>query len=103
MSVARGAIPSPNIWHSPAVYEIENKAVDPDGVLEAAMRGIRDWAGADVLDIGCGTGFHLPRFAATARSAVGVEPHADLAGAARRRTVACSNVQVRTGTAQHLP
>ena len=26
-----------------------------------------DWTGRDVLDIGCGTGFHLPRFAATAR------------------------------------
>ena len=25
-----------------------------------------DWSGRDVLDIGCGTGFHLPRFAATA-------------------------------------
>jgi SAM-dependent methyltransferase len=103
MTVAPGAIPSPNIWHSPAVYEIENKAVDPDGLLETAMRDIRDWAGADVLDIGCGTGFHLPRFAATARAVLGVEPHAVLARAAERRTVACSNVLVRTGTAQRLP
>lgn len=103
MSVARGAIPSPNIWHSPAVYEIENKAVDPDGLIESAMRDIRDWAGADVLDIGCGTGFHLPLFAANARTVVGVEPHADLARLARQRTVAYSNVQVKTGTAQRLP
>jgi SAM-dependent methyltransferase len=103
MTVASGAIPSPNIWHSPAVYELENKAVDPDGVIEAAMREVRDWAGADVLDIGCGTGFHLPGFAATARSVVGVEPHARLAAAAQRRTVALGNVQVRRGTAQRLP
>jgi hypothetical protein len=32
-----------------------------------------------------------------------VEPHAALARAASRRTVACSNVLVRTGTAQRLP
>ena len=31
-------------------------------------RRSRRWAGRDVLDVGCGTGFHLPRFAATARA-----------------------------------
>ena len=60
-------IPSPNIWHHPATYELENRASDPDGVIDAAMRSIADWAGRDVLDVGCGSGFHLPRFAATAR------------------------------------
>lgn len=103
MSVADGSIPSPNIWHHPATYEVENRAVDPDGVIEPAMRAIRDWVGADVLDIGCGTGFHLPKFAATAASVVGVEPHAALAEAARRRTWALPNVEVRQGTAQRLP
>jgi SAM-dependent methyltransferase len=102
-SIADGGIPSPNIWHHPATYEIENHAVDPDGVIEPAMRAIRDWAGADVLDIGCGTGFHLPRFAATAASVVGVEPHAGLAEVARRRTRRSANVEVRVGTAQRLP
>ena len=62
-----GARPSPNIWHHPATYEIENRAVDPDGRLEAAMAAIAAWAGRAVLDVGCGTGFHLPRFAATRR------------------------------------
>jgi SAM-dependent methyltransferase len=102
-SIADGGIPSPNIWHHPATYEIENHAVDPDGVIEPAMRAIRDWAGADVLDIGCGTGFHLPKFAATAASVVGVEPHAGLAEVARRRTRRSANVEVRVGTAQRLP
>ncbi len=102
-SVAPGSIPSPNIWNNPAVYELENKAVDPDGVIETAMRAIRDWAGADVLDIGCGTGFHLPRFAATARTVTGVEPHEKLAAAAIRRTANLRNVAVRQGTAQRLP
>jgi SAM-dependent methyltransferase len=102
-SIADGGIPSPNIWHHPAVYEIENKAVDPDGVLEPAMRAIRDWAGATVLDLGCGTGFHLPMFATTAARVIGVEPHGDLAAAAQRRTRALGNVEVRQGTAQKIP
>jgi SAM-dependent methyltransferase len=102
-SIANGGIPSPNIWHYPATYELENRAVDPDGVIEPAMRAIRDWAGTDVLDLGCGTGFHLPIFAATATSVVGVEPHGALVDAARRRTRELANVVVRQGTAQRLP
>ena len=103
MSIADGGIPSPNIWHHPKVYEVENHAVDPDGVIEPAMRAIRDWAGVTVLDIGCGTGFHLPMFAATAARVIGVEPHGALAEAARRRTRSLPNVEVRQGTAQRLP
>jgi ubiquinone/menaquinone biosynthesis C-methylase UbiE len=56
-----------------------------------------------VLDIGCGTGYHLPRFAATAASVVGVEPHSDLVSLARRRTRHLAHVEVRQGTAQALP
>jgi SAM-dependent methyltransferase len=97
------AIPSPNIWDHPEVYEVENRGVDPDGVLEAAIREIRDWAGADVLDVGCGSGFHLPRFAQRARSVVGVEPHPPLVRLARRRTRGLRTVAVRPGSAQRLP
>lgn len=67
------------------------------------MRAVADWAGRDVLDIGCGTGFHLPLFAETARSVTGVEPHPSLAGLARRRTRRWGNVRVLDGTAQRLP
>lgn len=88
------AIPSPNIWDSPEVYELENLGVDRAGVIEAAMRSIRDWAGQDVLDVGCGTGFHLPRFAETARSVVGVEPHPPLVVLARDRVATLPNVRV---------
>ncbi len=56
-----------------------------------------------MLDVGCGTGFHLPRFATTARSVVGVEPHPDLLALARRRTRALPSVTVHQGTAQALP
>jgi SAM-dependent methyltransferase len=98
-----GVIRSPNIWGAPQVYEIENRAVDPDGVIEVAMAAIRPWDGAVVLDVGCGSGFHLPRFAATAARVVGVEPHPPLLALAGRRTAGEPRVQVRPGTAQELP
>ena len=98
-----GARPSPNIWHHPATYELENRAVDPDGVLEAAIRERADWTGRTVLDVGCGTGFHLPRFAGDAAAVVGVEPHPDLVALARRRTRRLPHVRVAQGTAQALP
>jgi SAM-dependent methyltransferase len=101
--VTDGVVPSPNIWRHPAAYEIENRAVDPDGVIEAAMRRIRDWRGGLVLDVGCGSGYHLPRFAADAARVVGVEPHPPLVELARRRTAGLPNVEVRAGTAQRLP
>lgn len=103
MTALTGAIPSPNIWGDPRTYEIENQGVDPDGVIEAAMRRIRDWSGGQLLDIGCGTGFHLPRFAADAAGVTGVEPHRDLAAAASRRVRKLGNVTVRRGVAQRLP
>lgn len=56
-----------------------------------------------VLDIGCGTGFHLPHFASTATAVIGVEPHPDLAALARRRVRRLDNVAVHEGTAQALP
>ncbi|WP_432705647.1 class I SAM-dependent methyltransferase [Actinoallomurus iriomotensis] len=67
------------------------------------MRAVRTWDGATVLDIGCGTGFHLPRFARTAAKVLGVEPHEALAAAARRRVADTPGVAVRVGAAQALP
>jgi SAM-dependent methyltransferase len=103
VEIAPGAVPSPNIWNSPQLYEVENRAVDPDGRIEEAIRALRPWDGATVLDVGCGTGFHLPIFARTAARVVGVEPHSGLAAAARRRVRTLGNVTVRTGSAQALP
>jgi SAM-dependent methyltransferase len=98
-----GARPSPNIWHHTATYEVENRAADPDGRLWAEMLAHVDWSGRDVLDIGCGTGFHLPRFAAAAATVTGVEPHPELAALARRRTRQLAHVTVHQGLAQALP
>jgi ubiquinone/menaquinone biosynthesis C-methylase UbiE len=56
-----------------------------------------------VLDLGCGTGFHLPRFAALAARVYGVEPHPALLRLAARRTRALANVTLLSGTAQAVP
>ena len=100
---ARGAVPSPNIWDHPETYELENRSVDRDGVIETTMRRLADWVGRDVLDLGCGTGFHLPRWAADARHVHGVEPHPGLAAVAARRNRRLANVTVLVGTAQEVP
>jgi SAM-dependent methyltransferase len=67
------------------------------------MRARADWAGRDVLDVGCGTGFHLPHFAATARTVVGVEPNDALVAIARRRVRRLPTVTVLPGAAGRLP
>ena len=67
------------------------------------MQSIAPWTDRDVLDLGCGTGFHLPLFAATARRVTGVEPNADLVALARRRTRRFDTVEVVEGLAQQIP
>ncbi|WP_245154918.1 class I SAM-dependent methyltransferase [Nocardioides sp. 1609] len=96
-------MPSPNIWKHTATYETENRAVDPDGVLWSTLRSLAPWTGRTVLDLGCGTGFHLPAFAADAGRVVGVEPHPDLLALARRRTARLDHVTLLAGTAQAVP
>lgn len=99
---------SPNIWDHPHVYEIEMRAFDPDGLVDAALLRLFETTALapTVVDIGCGTGHALPRLASLAGPAghvLGVEPHPDLAAAAARRTRDLDTVRVRTGTAQALP
>lgn len=67
------------------------------------MESIAPWVDREVLDVGCGTGYHLPLFATKARSVQGVEPNPDLVSLARRRTRRLANVDVTEGLAQHLP
>lgn len=100
------AIPSPNIWNHPDVYEIENQGVDPDGLIWDAMRSVQDWSGKRVLDVGCGTGFHLPLLAQSAAEVIGVEPHEPLVRRAQSRVrglPGVANVDVRLGGAEMLP
>ena len=82
-------IRSPNIWDSPDVYELENLASDRAGVIDTTIDALHPLRGADVVDIGCGTGFHLPRLAARGARVVGVEPHLPLVRRARAALAAC--------------
>jgi SAM-dependent methyltransferase len=67
------------------------------------MQDRASWTDRVVLDLGCGTGFHLPAFARTAATVIGVEPHPDLIALARRRTRTLEQVSVLAGTAQEIP
>ncbi|QQQ80460.1 class I SAM-dependent methyltransferase [Saccharothrix sp. 6-C] len=88
---------APNIADHPDLYERENEAIDPAGLLWRALRDQADWAGRTVLDLGCGTGFWLPRYAVDAAAVIGVEPDPDLVVRARERGDA------RHGSAEHIP
>ena len=94
---------SPNITHHPDVYELENEALDPDGLVLDAMRRIAPWAGRTLVDVGCGTGFWLPRYATEAAEVIGVEPHQPLWARAYRRVVGMPGITVLQGSAEHLP
>ncbi|PVZ14485.1 methyltransferase family protein [Actinomycetospora cinnamomea] len=99
-------IESPNIWRWPEVYERENSAQDATGALWDTVAALAPYDGADVVDVGCGDGYHLPRFAQRARSVVGVEPHAPLVARARRRLAATAGLpacRVEQGSATALP
>ncbi len=95
-------IPSPNIWNWPQVYEAENRAQDPEGAVWAALRDAVPWEGRDVVDVGCGDGFHLSMFTGAA-SVTGVEPHRPLVARARIRTAGRAGVRVVEAGAAALP
>jgi ubiquinone/menaquinone biosynthesis C-methylase UbiE len=94
---------APNIGGHRDVYELENQAVLRAGHLLAAMRGLAPWDGKTILDLGCGTGFWLPAYAAHAAQVIGIEPDSRLLPAATQRVAALPGVSVRPGSAEHLP
>ena len=92
--------PAPNQGGDPALYEVENRALDPGGLLLDAMRSLAPWSGRTLLDLGCGSGFWLPGYADEAARVIGVEPDPRLLASARRRD---PRVSVLSGSAEHLP
>lgn len=94
-----------NIANDPDVYEVENESADSDRVIERAMARIAPWEDKVVLDLGAGTGFHLPRFASTAAHVVAVEPAAHLRLRLMKRLVDLNlpNVSVIGASAADIP
>lgn len=70
------------------------------------MASIAPWHDRTLLDLGCGSGYHLPRWADSehgqARSVIGIEPHAGLVAMARRRVAGKQRIDVRQGSATSI-
>ncbi|HEY6496255.1 MAG TPA: class I SAM-dependent methyltransferase, partial [Trebonia sp.] len=91
---------APNQGGNAGLYELENRALDPDGYLLAAMRARAPWAGRVLLDLGCGSGYWLSGYAREAAAVIGVEPDPRLLPLAADRDPA---VRVLHGSAEHIP
>lgn len=70
-----GVHPSPNIQDHPDIYGVENRSTYPHRLIEESMSRVAPWADKTVLDLGSGTGFHVPRFHERASRVFAVEPH----------------------------
>ena len=99
-----GVHASPNIQTAPDLYELENRAADPDQHVGRAMQAIAGWTGKIVLDLGAGTGFHIPRFH-EAEHVFAVEPNDDsrLLAIQRIADLALLNVSILKGSAEYVP
>lgn len=92
--------PAPNQGGNIGLYEVENRALDPDGHVLAAMRARAPWAGRTLLDLGCGSGYWLGGYADEAAQVIGVEPDPRLLPLAAARD---PRVRVLRGSAEHIP
>jgi len=75
---------APNIGTRPRVYQLENEALDRAGHVLDALRARAPWAGKTIVDLGCGTGYWLGRYARDAARVIGIEPDAVVRAAAIR-------------------
>jgi len=100
----KGVHISPNIQSDPELYEIENNCCDKEKKIESFIASLLDWKNKRVLDIGCGTGYHLPYFSKKADHVYGVEPHDDSRLIAHERIFKnkLSNISLLKGAAEAL-
>lgn len=94
---------APNIGGQPAAYELENRAVDEAGHVLEAMRTLAPWSGRTIVDLGCGTGYWLPRYAAEAARVIGIEPDPGLRAAAAVTAGGLDGAEILACFAEHLP
>jgi len=92
--------PSANAAVNPDLYDVENQAIDPDGLLLRAMQELAPWAGKTIVDLGCGTGYWLSMYTEEAAEVIGVEPDPALLELAGKHT---TTARVVAGSAEHLP
>jgi ubiquinone/menaquinone biosynthesis C-methylase UbiE len=97
---------APNITGHPEVYETENRALDQAGHVLDALWALAPWTGKTVVDLGCGTGYWLGRYAEQAGRVIGIEPAAGLRARAERAAAELTGagqptVEVRAGSAEH--
>lgn len=99
-----GVHQAPNIQTSSEIYEIENDAADPEHKIEAAMWAIHPWKDQVVLDLGAGTGFHVPRFHTEAAHVFAMEPHDEsrLKIMSRVAALNMAHVSVMAGSAEQI-
>jgi SAM-dependent methyltransferase len=93
---------APNIGNHPGIYEIENAALDRGGHVLDLMRQLAPWSGRTIVDLGCGTGFWLPRYATDAGRVIGIEPDPALREKAVAAAAGMPDVEVAAGSAEHL-
>ncbi len=94
---------APNIGGHPGSYELENAALDRAGHVLTAMRAIAPWAGRTIVDLGCGAGYWLRRYAGEAASVIGVEPDPALHAMAAQAAADLPGTEVLAGSAEHIP
>ena len=92
-------IPSGNQAVDPIIYDIENSAIDREGVLWQALIDQAPWQGRTLVDLGCGSGWWLPRYEDAGRL-IGIEPDESLLPLAQART---SRAEVLHGSAENIP
>ena len=92
---------APNIGGHPDVYEIENRALDRAGHVLDAQRALAPWAGKTIVDLGCGTGFWLAKYAGQAASVIGIEPDPAVRARAIQAAAELPGTEVRAGSAEH--
>jgi SAM-dependent methyltransferase len=93
---------APNIGGHPDIYEVENQAIDRARHVLDAMRALAPWAGKTIVDLGCGTGFWLARYAGEAARVIGVEPDDAIRARAVRAAADLPGTEVRAGSAEHI-
>jgi ubiquinone/menaquinone biosynthesis C-methylase UbiE len=78
--------------------------LDPEGVHLGSLRGLADFAGASVIEVGCGDGRLTAGLAEEAASVFAFDPERDDVAAAKARLAAehAENVTFGVGSAREI-